>query len=354
MGNSRSRSRRNRNSAFATNHSVEEANRNNNNSNNNNNNRGSESIDHDLQHLAELLFLRQELEQRQEALRLSLDGQRRRRLTSGSSSSSSDDGSDDGNTPSGLIRRLVRHHLLLDYLDRNADDIADSDDESSQSDRSDSDSDTFEGVPELFAEDDETLNPEHLETEIRERGEKMGRFRSAMLDLLEEKRSFVEQKIDAALDVQRTLRDLLRDQEIEGDESESVSGLIRDIRSGKDFVDKCGIAKLNRSLDNLTALTDTLKDLTSVRSEDEVVCSVCLACPTGTILDCVACNGLLCHSCKSRVVSCPTCRVKFRRKPPRRNRWAEKLARMQREKEASLQSASNNAQETLPAIIAWD
>ena len=83
--------------------------------------------------------------------------------------------------------------------------------------------------------------------------------------------------------------------------------------------------------------------LYTTRSEDEVLCTVCLSCPSpGVIWDCVRCDHLVCDTCRRRVTACPTCRVRFtgRRSnsknvaAPRRNRWAEKLARMQKEKVA--------------------
>ncbi len=85
--------------------------------------------------------------------------------------------------------------------------------------------------------------------------------------------------------------------------------------------------------------------ITSHRSEDEVLCTVCLSIPSpGVIWDCVRCDHLMCDSCRRRVTACPTCRVRFKGKrrgretvapaEPRRNRWAEKLARLQREKVA--------------------
>ncbi len=67
-----------------------------------------------------------------------------------------------------------------------------------------------------------------------------------------------------------------------------------------------------------------------------------MSCPSpGAIWDCVRCDQLVCDSCRRRVTACPTCRVKFAERrnnhnfaAPRRNRWAEKLARMQKEKSA--------------------
>ncbi len=84
-----------------------------------------------------------------------------------------------------------------------------------------------------------------------------------------------------------------------------------------------------------------------------MVCAVCLSCPSpGVIWDCVRCDNLVCDRCRRRITACPTCRVRFqghgrarsRRAnvaEPRRNRWAEKLARTQKEIKVAMGAEDN-------------
>ena len=72
--------------------------------------------------------------------------------------------------------------------------------------------------------------------------------------------------------------------------------------------------------------------------------------------DCLKCGNLVCGACLPRLKLCPSCRCRPKRhsgqrRPTwsRRNRWAERLARLQRERDteneelvAELNSAPNN------------
>ena len=282
MGNSRSRnrSRPQRNNAVAVNA----------------NESAESAIDGDLQRLAELLFIRQELESR---LHDENGGRRRRRRRH--------DGDDD------VVHRLLRHHLLLEYMEharfvRDSDDDEEEDEEDVvETDVEDEDNDVYEGIAQLFLEDSER-SANFDEAQIKAKGEKLRRFRDSMLELLEGRKQDVEKRIDSALDLQR---------------------------NDAKIVDNARIAALNATLISLGDHVDVLNELTRVKEEDVVLCMVCLSCPRGIIWNCCECDHLLCAECRRKVTACPTCRAKFAKKPARRNRWAEKLARLQLEKETA-------------------
>lgn len=54
-------------------------------------------------------------------------------------------------------------------------------------------------------------------------------------------------------------------------------------------------------------------------------CVVCLMIPPKKIYSCGECDQIMCNGCRSRLTSCPCCRIEFDRTSPRRNRWAEKF-----------------------------
>ena len=56
--------------------------------------------------------------------------------------------------------------------------------------------------------------------------------------------------------------------------------------------------------------------------------------------DCLKCGNLVCGECRPRLKLCPSCRCRPKRRSgnrrptwSRRNRWAERLARLQRERD---------------------
>lgn len=217
--------------------------------------------------------------------------------------------------------------------------VTEESDSSEDSDNNDEDaaSSTFEGVPELFAGAEADLERKEEETEVLEKAERIQQFKFKVLDIFSSQKKTIEKQINAAMDVQTTLRELLRDQaaaETDKDEDRRsfIASLVDEIYSSNTFVDQKGIVTLSADLDTIQESVMTLKELTSVKDEDEVRCTVCLSCPVGVIWDCIKCDHLVCHVCRQKITSCPTCRVRFVRHQPRRNRWAEKLARLQREK----------------------
>ena len=100
---------------------------------------------------------------------------------------------------------------------------------------------------------------------------------------------------------------------------------------------------LKKELDNLTSeiriavKTDTsaqaeknLQDVLKVHenASRELECVVCYEVPLAPtqVFSCTE-HHLLCRECKSNIniLSCPVCRQNFQRKPPTRNRLAEKM-----------------------------
>ena len=58
------------------------------------------------------------------------------------------------------------------------------------------------------------------------------------------------------------------------------------------------------------------------------------------MFDCLKCGNLVCGECRPRLQLCPSCRCRPKKRSgsqrptwSRRNRWAERLARLQRERD---------------------
>ncbi len=216
------------------------------------------------------------------------------------------------------------------YLESLINDSITDDVSSDSSDASSQASSTYEGVAELF----DAAERREREDEVRRKAEQIQNFKLKVLELFEDKKELIHRRIKHALDLHGTLEDLLQNQ-VEAPDMEkasSIKNLVDEICSGGHMLNSAEMDKLSSDLDDIAANVTILRELTSVRSEDEVMCSVCLTCPGGVIWDCIRCDHLTCDFCRWRLSSCPTCKVTFRKHPPRRNRWAEKLAKLQREK----------------------
>lgn len=93
-------------------------------------------------------------------------------------------------------------------------------------------------------------------------------------------------------------------------------------------------------LEEIRADLVTLKMLTSFKEDDIVKCVVCLSNTRTQMYDCLKCGNLVCGECRPRLKLCPSCRCRPKRRSghrrptwSRRNRWAERLARVQRERD---------------------
>jgi len=245
--------------------------------------------------------------------------------------------------------------FLVEYLERNVGEDEDgvrrrspSSSSSSSSSDSSSSSSTYEGVSELFVERAATVQNEELA--VAEMGRRIRTFRVKVLAFFEGEKEMLQRRIRRAFDAQEAIQDLdTVDPEAKG-QSTRVATLIEQIRMGGDLMEPGALAALGRQLDSIAEGLSVLSDLTSVKEEDAVTCAVCLDCPgAGVVIwDCGRCGGIFCDLCRVRLTACPICRGKFKSPSssssslpnPRRNRWAEKMARMQREKEAATRAAT--------------
>lgn len=223
--------------------------------------------------------------------------------------------------------------------DGNNNHLAEEDSDSESDARSTASSATYDGVEQLFAGEEALERRVHAERTLREAAQKIQNFKVRVLDMFERQKNSIQARITSALDLQVTLEELIVSQQeaLRSEDEERqrfIKTLLDDIRASEDFVGARGIGSMSRDLDDIVADVGVLRSLTTVKDEDEVLCTVCLSCPLGVIWDCVRCDHLVCDACRQRVSACPTCRVRFgaRGKAPRRNRWAEKLARMQWER----------------------
>ena len=93
-------------------------------------------------------------------------------------------------------------------------------------------------------------------------------------------------------------------------------------------------AKLHKNLPLHEAMAAMGLERSSDRQSGlpEVKCPVCLSVPRRKVLTCWACDAALCNACQSRLKECPCCRADFKGQRPRRNRWAEEIVRVFRDK----------------------
>ena len=122
------------------------------------------------------------------------------------------------------------------------------------------------------------------------------------------------------------------DSDEDDDEAESNFSNMEDLIDKLEFKKK----KLLRDLRNLDSELQKLKKRLDLEEENEKVgkgskttCPVCMNIPRHKVFSCVECDSILCNSCQTKVESCPSCRISFAEWRPKRNRWAEKLIKLE-------------------------
>ena len=84
------------------------------------------------------------------------------------------------------------------------------------------------------------------------------------------------------------------------------------------------IEKTKQILRNMQPM-DNGREALKQKACKDLECVVCLDVPKGEVFSCTE-HHILCSECKQKIVlSCPICRQNFKKKPPTRNRLAEKM-----------------------------
>lgn len=106
---------------------------------------------------------------------------------------------------------------------------------------------------------------------------------------------------------------------------------MKDIESNPEYKDVDAIQVLTNDITNLMQQEESKKQTVvteavgkTVDNNSGVTCPVCFENPN-EIYCCQICDNMICGDCKRKINSCPICREDFRKKPPQRNKFAERL-----------------------------
>ena len=161
--------------------------------------------------------------------------------------------------------------------------------------------------------------------------------------------SLTEDDHELVEDLQVVLRKRLSDKEKQFRDASIVDAAVADHRrqiaeleASPAFMSEEAMEDLSLEIDALTMKLERVQYLFAQKQQqkllrqqqqqddydaEDVACCVCLEVPEGAVLSCQgSCESLLCARCAAACTECPVCRVSYHRAPPKRNRWAEKLA----------------------------